>query len=573
MRHMFHGRGSEPVLNPTFAGGECRSCALWGAGGRRGGGRLAVLALALAVVLGTLFGTARVARAAGTAYVPAALVEAATAKPDASFALIVEGAPGVDAHGVGEAIKSTRQLYPGGAAGIERALAVINADAAELSGRQLIALAQNPSISAITRDYPVVRTGFSNKQKWPGAALVSSSWLSAAKGLLNPPAIAVVDSGVDSSHDDLKDRVVKQVTVTTLQPNSSGDGRGHGTFVAGIAAGADTGFTGAVPNAPIVSLDVLDDNGVGMVSDVIAAAEWILRNKAAYNIRVANFSLNGNTPASFLRDPLDKAVEKLWLNGVVVVTAAGNYAQNGQPSGVLFAPANDPFVITAGASDTFGDTSPSNDLAAPWSAYGYTPDGFFKPELAAPGRYLNGPVPPAARMLAEHPERAVAPGYMWMSGTSFAAPVVSGAAAYLLALNPSWTPDQVKGALMKTVAVPAGYGSNGGLGVGVLQADYALFTDGLANPNVALNRYVKKDPSTGLNVFDAAAWQSAASGDGAWQSAAWGSAAWGSAAWSSAAWGSAAWSSAAWQSAAWESLASTTAAWSSAAWANLTWLD
>ena len=75
-------------------------------------------------------------------------------------------------------------------------------------------------------------------------------------------------------------------------PNAAGDGRGHGTFVAGIAAGIGEGYAGAAPNADIVSLDVMDDSGSGKTSDVIAAAEWIYQNKAAYNIRVANFSLH-----------------------------------------------------------------------------------------------------------------------------------------------------------------------------------------------------------------------------------------------------------------------------------------
>ena len=75
-------------------------------------------------------------------------------------------------------------------------------------------------------------------------------------------------------------------------------------------------------------------------------------------------------------------------------------------------------------------------------------DGFVKPEIAAPGRYMVGPVPAGSTLAAERPASVVAPGYMELSGTSFAAPVVSGTAAQLLALQPDWTPDQVKGALM-----------------------------------------------------------------------------------------------------------------------------
>src|SRR5205085_4446284 len=107
-----------------------------------------------------------------------------------------------------------------------------------------------------------------------------------------------------------------------------------GTFVAGIAAGSASGYTGAAPSANLVSIDVMDDQGMALTSDVIAAADWIIQNKAAYNIRVANFSLHSTAPASVFWNPLDRAVEKLWFSGVVVVTASGNYGINGQPSGV-----------------------------------------------------------------------------------------------------------------------------------------------------------------------------------------------------------------------------------------------
>ena len=120
-------------------------------------------------------------------------------------------------------------------------------------------------------------------------------------------------------------------------------------------------------------------------------------------------------------------MEKLWFNGVVVVAAAGNYGIADGPSGVLYAPGNDPFVMTVGAVDIGGTNEPDDDVAAPWSAYGYTLDGFAKPELAAPGRYMVGPVPEGSTLVVERPDKVVAPGYIQLSGTSFAAPVVAGA--------------------------------------------------------------------------------------------------------------------------------------------------
>ena len=264
--------------------------------------------------------------------------------------------------------------------------------------------------------------------------------------MANVPTIAVIDSGVDPSRPDLAGRVLKEVNFTSLPNNSPHDGRGHGTFVASIAAGSGNSYAGVAPNAKIVSLDVVDDTGMGMSSDVIAAADWILANKDQYNIRVANFSLHGSQPSTFRFDPLNKAVERLWFSGVVVVAAAGNYGAT--QHGVLYSPGNDPFVITVGAVDVDGSLNTHDDFAAPWSAYGSTLDGFAKPEISAPGRYMIGAVPPGASLALERPDRVVEPGYLLMSGTSFATPVVAGTAAYILARHPNFTPDQVKGALM-----------------------------------------------------------------------------------------------------------------------------
>ena len=172
------------------------------------------------------------------------------------------------------------------------------------------------------------------------------------------------------------------------------------------------------------------------------------RQQDKYNIRVANFSLHSSYSTNFYRDPLDQAVEKLWFGGVTVVVAAGNYGSDNVASGVLSAPANDPFVITVGASDTGRSVSTLDDVAAPWSAYGYTLDGFAKPDLAAPGRYMVGPVPVTSTLYTERADHVVDTGYMELSGTSFAAPIVSGVAALILGKHPEFTADQVKGALM-----------------------------------------------------------------------------------------------------------------------------
>src|SRR5262249_18392334 len=270
---------------------------------------------------------------------------------------------------------------------------------------------------------------FSSSQLWPSAVGVDQLWPSLAAASARPgpgaPSIAFVDSGIEPNRKDFGNRVLASVNLSTLKGNSPGDGLGQGALVAGVAAGATPGFTGAAPTAGIVALDVMDDQGMARTSDVIAAAQWILKNRKQYNIRVANFSLHSASATSFRWDPLDKAIEKLWFNGVVVVAAAGNEGQSGKPVPMAYAPGNDPFAITVGALDIQNSTNPDRAVTAPWSAWGYTLDGFAKPELAAPGRGITGPVPAGSTLVAERGSQVVngAGGtYINLSGTSLAAP-------------------------------------------------------------------------------------------------------------------------------------------------------
>jgi subtilisin family serine protease len=89
------------------------------------------------------------------------------------------------------------------------------------------------------------------------------------------PTIAIVDSGINANRSDFDfgARVLPQVNLASLSPNSPGDGRGHGTFVAGVAAGSAPGYTGPSPNSRILPIDVMDDRGKALTSDVIAACD------------------------------------------------------------------------------------------------------------------------------------------------------------------------------------------------------------------------------------------------------------------------------------------------------------
>jgi len=494
----------------------------------------------------------------------------AEANPGAIFKVIVQGEPSDKSTAIGDDVDAVTKGDRLQGLGVTRLFLSIEGVSAELTGAQILRLASNQGIVAITEDTPVhVTSSLSNDQLWPYSSAVAPLWPTFSNSSLKVPTIAVVDSGIQSGRKDFGNRVLARVNLSSLPNNSAGDGRGHGTFVASIAAGSADEHAGASPNAKLVSLDVIDDSGMGLASDVIAAADWILRNKDQYNIRVANFSLTGSTPSSFRFDPLDKAVERLWFSGIVVVTAAGN--DGSQTPGVLFAPANDPFVITVGADDVAGTVSVGDDFPAPWSSYGSTLDGFLKPEVSAPGRMLIGAVPATSTFIQERPDRVVAPGYMAMSGTSFSAALVSGVAADILALHPNWTPDQVKGALMRT-ARPLSLGQPFAAGIGEISANAAARATNPPNPNAALNRFLIRDPNGGpIPVFDQATWTTAALADPLWNTATWTTATWTTATWTTATWTTATWTTAAWSAATWTTATWTTATWTTATWTTATW--
>jgi serine protease AprX len=167
----------------------------------------------------------------------------------------------------------------------------------------------------------------------------------------------------------------------------------------------------------------------------------------------------------------------------------------------------------------------------------------------------------------------VANGYMWMSGTSFAAPVVAAAADYVLAMHPTWTPDQVKGALMVSAAEPTGYSGGGAMGVGEVAADPAVRADGTANPNAGLDAFVVIDSTTGLYAVDTNAWYSTAATNPSWNTMSWASQSWASAAWSTQSWASLSWASQSWASMSWASQSWASLSWASQSWATLSWVN
>jgi serine protease AprX len=173
-------------------------------------------------------------------------------------------------------------------------------------------------------------------------------------------------------------------------------------------------------------------------------------------------------------------------------------------------------------------------------------------------------LPAGATLFGDYPNNVVKGGSLQLSGTSFAAPIVSGMAADLLASHPDWTPDQVKGVLMAS-AMPVPKAATNSLGVGEANIQRALALKTTPNPNLGLEQFLIADPTGGpLPIFDVDTWIDVAQSNASWNAASWSSASWSSASWSSASWSSASWSSASWSSASWSS-----SSWNSASWNNV----
>jgi serine protease AprX len=300
-------------------------------------------------------------------------------------------------------------------------------------------------------------------------------------------SVAVIDSGVRATGDlaqTAKGGPTRIVANVGFGHTNTNDYCGHGTHIAGIIAGNGAASSGSqcfytiygiARQTNIVNVRVLDAQGQGTVSNVIAGIQWVIANKNAYNIQVINLSLGHPVGDHYYNDPLCLAVEAAWKAGIVVVCAAGNNgrlnatqtarATNegwGTAYGSIQSPGNDPYVITVGAMKNFDGTR-SDDRIATYSSRGPSRlDYVMKPDLVAPGNLvvsLNDPngyleqtysatnQVPYSLYTTQYPGQ-LSPDYFVLSGTSMATPVVAGAVALMLQAKPTLTPDTVKARLM-----------------------------------------------------------------------------------------------------------------------------
>jgi subtilisin family serine protease len=243
------------------------------------------------------------------------------------------------------------------------------------------------------------------------------------------------------------------------------DDHGHGTHVSGIIAG--NGYdslgsrAGVAPAAHIVSLKVLDAEAGGHISNVIAAIDFAIANRQAYNIRVMNLSVGAGVFSSYWEDPLTLAAKRAVDAGIVVVAAAGNMGRDSQGRtlyGGIAAPGNAPWVLTVGAVHDQGTYWRWDDTVASYSSRGPTAKDYLaKPDLVAPGTGIVSLASRNSTLFNTKSSQLVngvrATGYkpyLTLTGTSMAAPVVAGTAALMLQANPGLTPNAVKAILQYT---------------------------------------------------------------------------------------------------------------------------
>jgi serine protease AprX len=382
----------------------------------------------------------------------------------------------------------------------------INGAAFHVPVSELKHLSDDPDVLYVSPDRPLYATA-GTTDYYDNAVNASYGWNLGLDG--TGVGIAFIDSGIAYSRDftrigSPKSRIVYQRSYVPGQNEL--DQSGHGTHVAGIATGngynssgsaATKTFKGIAPNANLIILRVLDQNGVGTDSTVISAIQQAISLKDIYNIRVLNLSLGRPVYESYTLDPLCQAVEAAWNAGLTVVVAAGNEGRNDSLGtsgyGTITAPGNDPYVITVGAMKAMDTATRTDDQIASYSSKGPTLyDHVVKPDIVAPGnRAVSVLASTTATLPLAAPSDVVplplysssggtAYAYLWLSGTSMATPVVSGAAALLFQQNPALTPDQVKARLMKTAykVFPASSSATDPVTGTIYISQYDIFTVG-----------------------------------------------------------------------------------------------
>ena len=437
------------------------------------------------------------------------LAALAQSHPGRSVEVIVRLDPGASAETARSFVR-TAGGHPGESIGL------INAFSARLDARDAQRLASQPGVLAVSLNGTTKPQSLGFKPNgletsYNQSVNTPQVWNHATgKGV----GVAVIDTGIAGGLADFRrgdgsgSRVVASA-VTNPDATTAEDTYGHGTHVAGLLAGDSSArgaddplrgrYAGTAPDASLISIKASDDHGDASVLDVIYGIEFAVEHKDEFNIRVLNLSLESTVAESYRTDPLDAAVEAAWFQGIVVVTAAGN--RGSDADAVDYAPGNDPYAISVGAVDDQGTKQTKDDLRTDWSSRGTTQDGYAKPDLYAPGARMVSNLAPDSDFTSMCPDCVSGDGqYIRAGGTSMSAPVVAGVVATILEEHPSWTPDQVKGALANNLRSLPG----GGHELDALAAFQASKRELTSNVGLEPNEIV--DPATGEVAWDRSRW-------------------------------------------------------------------
>lgn len=235
--------------------------------------------------------------------------------------------------------------------------------------------------------------------------------------------VAILDTGADVDHPDLKPNLLLaegRNFVISPATDKFDDDNGHGTHVAGIvgAVGNDKrGVSGVCWNAKIIPIKVLDQDGGGIISNVVLGINYAVSTKA----QIINMSLG----APGVEPSVNAALDLAFAAGKIVVVAAGNDGTNNDVMSVTPASYSNPLLVSVGAFQADG-------LLAPFSNFGGTTVG-----IAAPGVNILSTWP--LNILSN---TGIA-GYQVESGTSMAAPFIAGALSLFWSYVPQWTPTQI----------------------------------------------------------------------------------------------------------------------------------
>ena len=248
--------------------------------------------------------------------------------------------------------------------------------------------------------------------------------------------VAVLDSGVNERHPDLRGRLVYSYNYLTASAEG-GDDCGHGTHICGIIGGTGEAsggrYQGLAPRCHFLSLKVLDREGNGSSASLARALYWLIEHGREYDIRIVNISAGSAEIQGRKKSGLLKAVEDAWDAGFLICAAAGN--QGPAPSSITV-PGTSPKVITVGSSDDNRAVRFPGGKRTDYSGRGPTAACVCKPDVAAPGAYIR-----SCNADFEKPGRSF---YIEKSGTSMATPVVSGSLALLLSKERALTNKEVK---------------------------------------------------------------------------------------------------------------------------------